>query len=282
FRRDGADRYTINPGLSEDYHALIKALPALPKKIVHLWNLQPDDGAWSSLEGLEVGQERSFYSLLWLVQALGDQYLSRTVELAVVSSQLHVVTGEEPLCPAKSTLLGPCRVIPFEYPQLTCRSVDVWPLGAADEADDQLVERLIAELSKPMAEPVVALRGAHRWVESFEPARLSMPADGRAPWRMGGVYMITGGFGGIGLPLADYLAVNWKAKLVLVGRSKLPERAEWPALMVREGESEGLGRKLAKLQSLEEAGAEVLALSADVANLEQMEAVVRQARERFG
>jgi len=282
FRQDGAGCYTINPGVSEDYHALINALPALPEKIVHLWNLPLDDGAWSDLEGVGASQERGFYGLLWLVQALGDRYLSRTIELVVVSSQLHVVTGDERICPAKATLLGPCRVIPSEYPQLTCRSVDVWPLAPAGEADDQLVERLLIELSKPTAEPVVALRGAHRWVESFEPTRLSMPTAEQAPWRKGGVYLITGGLGGVGLALAEYLAANWKAKLILVGRSRLPERAEWPSLLVREGEREGLGRKLAKLQSLEATGTEVLALSADVANLEQMEAVVRQARERFG
>jgi acyl transferase domain-containing protein/acyl carrier protein len=282
FRRNGADHYTINPGVSEDYHALIKAFPAPPEKVVHLWNLPLDDGAWGDLEGAGASQERGFYSLLWLVQALGDRYLSRTIELVVVSSQLHIVTGDERICPAKATLLGPCRVIPFEYPQLTCRSVDVWPLAPAGETEDQMVERLIVELSKPTAEPVVALRGAHRWVESFEPTRLSMPTAEQVKWRKRGVYLITGGLGGVGLALAEYLAANWEAKLILVGRSRLPERAEWPTLLAREGETDGLGRKLAKLQSLEAAGTEVLALSADVANLEQMEAVVRQARERFG
>jgi NAD(P)-dependent dehydrogenase (short-subunit alcohol dehydrogenase family)/acyl carrier protein len=231
---------------------------------------------------LEASQERSFYSLLWLAQALGDRHLSRTVELVIVSSELHGVTGEESICPAKATLLGPCRVIPYEYPQLTCRNVDFWPLASNDQENEQLVEQLLTELSRTSAEPVVAYRGARRWIESFESAQLPLPAVVQARLREGGVYLITGGLGGIGLALAEYLAKNWKAKLVLIGRSRLPERAEWPALLASEGKPNGISRKLSKLQELEMAGAEVLALSADVANLGQMEDVTRQARERFG
>jgi acyl transferase domain-containing protein/acyl carrier protein len=282
FNRDGADRYTINAGLSADYRALIKSLPSAPDKIIHLWNLEMNDGAGSALEGLESSQERSFHSLLWLAQALGDRHLSRTVELVVVSSQLHAVTGDERIYPAKATLLGPCRVIPYEYPQLTCRNVDLWPLPSNGEENERMAERLFTELNRSSAEPAVAYRGARRWVESFEPAQLPLPALGQVKWREGGVYLVTGGLGGIGLALAEYLARNWKAKLVLVGRSRLPERAEWPALLASEEEPSDLGRKLSKLLELEAAGIEALALSADVANLEQMEGVIRQARERFG
>src|SRR5262249_3089023 len=135
FRRDGDYRYTIDPGSSADYRALIKALPAAPEKIVHLWNLPQAGDAWSALEGLDACQERGVYSLLSLAHGLGDHPLSRGAEVVAVSSQLHSVPGEESLCPAKATLLGPCRVIPFEYPQLTCRNVDVWPLSPDHSAE---------------------------------------------------------------------------------------------------------------------------------------------------
>jgi acyl transferase domain-containing protein/acyl carrier protein len=282
FLQDGSNHYTINPALSEDYRKLINALPTPPDKVVQLWNVSEDPAEWQTLEGLEASQEQGFYSLLWLAQALGDRYMNRAIELVVVSSGLHVVTGEESACPAKATLLGTCRVIPFEYPQLTCRNVDLWPITSFSAGDEPLVEQLLAELGKRSVEPVVAYRGAQRWVESFESVKLAMPTADQAKWREGGVYLITGGLGGIGLALAEYLATKWRAKLILVGRSSLPARAEWPALLRSKDEASGLARKLRKLQELEAAGTEVLALSADVANLGQMEAVVRQAKERFG
>src|SRR5262249_28745796 len=62
---------------------------------------------------------------------------------------------------------------------------------------------------------------------------------------------------------AEYLARNYQAKLVLVGRSALSIKQE------------------AKLNHLKSCGAEVMYISADVSKLEDMEMVVREAKERF-
>src|SRR5439155_24594262 len=83
--------------------------------------------------------------------------------------------------------------------------------------------------------------------------------------RRGGVYLLTGGFGGVGQALAGYLAAEVGAKLVLVSRSG----------------GEGAGRAEA-VQRLEELGAEVLVLRADVSDEEEMRAAVEQTLERFG
>jgi len=93
FRQEGADRYTINPGVSVDYQELINALPTLPAQIIHLWNLPQDDGAWNTLEGLDTSLERSFSSLLWLAQALGERQSSQRVELVVVRREGCVGTN---------------------------------------------------------------------------------------------------------------------------------------------------------------------------------------------
>src|SRR5438874_362111 len=83
----------------------------------------------------------------------------------------------------------------------------------------------------------VADRRGHRWVGTLEPVRID-PADEPSPARLRtrGVYLITGGFGGIGLTLAEYLARSVSARLVLIGRRALPPRAEWPAHVARHGE----------------------------------------------
>jgi len=118
-------------------------------------------------------------------------------------------------------------------------------------------------------------------VQSFEPAPLE--ADGMpARLRPGGVYLITGGLGGVGLAVAEHLARRVQARLVLVGRSELPPREDWEALLPTLDATEGTGRKLRHLLALEAAGAEVLALSADVSDLGAMQRVVDRATERFG
>ncbi|HXO69238.1 MAG TPA: SDR family NAD(P)-dependent oxidoreductase, partial [Bradyrhizobium sp.] len=81
--------------------------------------------------------------------------------------------------------------------------------------------------------------------------------------KQGGVYLITGGLGGLGLLLARHLASAWDARLVLTGRSTLDDPR------VRE-----------KLASLGEQRA--LYVPADVADAAAMIEVVRLCRERFG
>ena len=106
----------------------------------------------------------------------------------------------------------------------------------------------------------------------------------RRPMRLreGGVYLITGGLGRIGLVLAEYLARTVRAKLILIGRSAFPGRDKWEQWLATHGEDDRVSRRIRKVQAIEELGAEVLIISADVANEEQMQAVITQAYERFG
>ena len=49
--------------------------------------------------------------------------------------------------------------------------------------------------------------------------------------RPGGTYLVTGGLGGIGLAMAERLARDYQARLVLMGRTKVPPREEWGRIL---------------------------------------------------
>jgi polyketide synthase PksN len=83
------------------------------------------------------------------------------------------------------------------------------------------------------------------------------------PLRKNGVYLITGGLGGLGFIFAEYLAKYFQSRLVLVGRST-------PNAWQKE-----------KLNMLEGYGAEILVLQADVSSLEDMGRVVSEVKTRF-
>ena len=61
------------------------------------------------------------------------------------------------------------------------------------------------------------------------------------------MYLLSGGLGAIGLVVAEHLAREFKAKLVLVGRSALPAEAQWEAAVNDAAESEASKRILRKL-----------------------------------
>lgn len=269
------DGWTLDPASPADYAALIgEARRRGPLAgVVHLWSLSA--GADASLEThLEMG----FYSLLWLAQALGRQTLDQAVRLEVVTRALYRVTGDEEIVPASATLLGPCKVIPQELPQVTCRNLDL------DDLSDlpALAAGLAAEIAAGGDEPVVALRDGDIWVQDFERCRLEPLQGDDSPLREQGVYLLTGGLGGLGLELAEHLARTLQARLVLTGRSEFPEREEWDRWLEEHPDDDPAAARIRRLMGFEELGAEVLTFAADAADEARMREVVDAARHRFG
>jgi acyl transferase domain-containing protein len=277
--------YTINPENNLDYDILIQELckqNKFPKTIIHLWTVTLSSGKELKIETVEQAQTTGFYSLLFLAQALGRQETADEIQITVISNNLQPVMGNEDLCPEKATLLGPIKVISQEYSNINCRSIDVILPESGSWQSAKLVEQLLAELKVPDSEKLIAYRGLNRWVQSFEPVQFEKPKIEKPRLRKKGVYLITGGLGGIGLVLAEYLAQTVQAKLVLVRRSALPKKSEWEQWLTTHDETDGTSLKIRKVQELESNGAEVLVVSADVSNLEQMQDVIAQAQQQFG
>lgn len=277
FARPGERDFIVNAGAPDDYQTLLKELPGVDR-IVHLWSVLQADDTKTSLEFAEQCQQVGFNSLLLLAQAIGNHTLTDSLHLDVISNNMQDVFGETDLHPAKATLLGPCKVIPQEYPHITCRSVDLI-VPAGKDATECLINQLGRELAKPPINAIFALRGAQRWQRTFE--SISLNKTVMQP-REGGVYLITGGVGGIGFSLAKCLAQAPQAKLVLTGRSPLPEREQWTEWLATHDESDRVSRRIRKAQALEQMGAEVWMLSADVTDRDAMQTVITQMRERFG
>ncbi|VEP18730.1 Polyketide synthase [Hyella patelloides LEGE 07179] len=282
----GQTIYTINPRKRDDYDTLIEeliALDLLPKTIVHLWSLTPQNRAELALENLDRVQEQGFYSLLFLAQALEKQGVSDKLQIAAISNNLQSVTGEEELSPEKATLLGPIKTIPIEYPNISCCSIDIVLPQAESLQEYKLVEQLMIELTTQFSEQIIAYRGRHRWQQSYEPVQTKIEAEENVPsLHEGGVYLITGGLGGIGLVIAEHLARTVKAKLILSGRSEFPARDQWEQWLASHEQHDKVSEKIRQVKALEALGAEVLVVSADVSVLEQMQALVERAGERFG
>ncbi|MDP9129274.1 MAG: acyltransferase domain-containing protein, partial [Candidatus Binatota bacterium] len=283
FGRIDQNRYAINPRSQSDYFDLIKSLAEernVPDRVVHLWSVTRNDTA-ITIEAFDAAQPLGFYSLLHLAQALEKQGVVTPLRIEFISNHLQEIGEGDRLHPEKSTALGPCKVIPQEYPHISCRSIDVVLQGATEHGEDALVEQLLKELACQPVDRAIAYRGKHRWVQVFEPVRLTVIDEGPR-LRSGGVYLMTGGLGHIGLLLAKYLAITAKAKLILTGRSVPPEREHWDEYLRDHAEDDLVVQRIRQVKALEDLGAEVLIAGADVSSLEQMQAVIAQAELRFG
>ncbi|MFB2837775.1 SDR family NAD(P)-dependent oxidoreductase [Floridanema evergladense] len=283
FKKENQNLYTINPQNPEDYESLLVELgESMPQAIVHLWSLSEKTKALSELSVIDQSLDLGFYSLLFLAQAFGKQNITDEIQLIVVSNNMLDVTGEEELSPEKATLIGPVRTIPYEYPYCNCRITDIVIPQAGSLQEKQVIEQIAAELKFKSPDQIIAYRQQHRWVESFESVKLENSNQGIQRLKEGGVYLITGGLGGIGLTLAEYLAQTVRGKLILVGRTNFPTRYEWEEWLANHDLEEPISRKIRKVYELEKLGAKVLVITADVANLSQMQTAIAKANAQFG
>jgi acyl transferase domain-containing protein len=279
-----SDGFTLEPSTRTDYDSLMEALGENARRIsriVHAFSLDPAQVQGPSPDSISDAQARGFYSLLYLTQALVENEFAQTLQLQVLTSGLHDVLAEDVLEPGKASLLGLARVIPQERHNVRCMTIDVAPVDAADWNAEGVLDGLLEELRRDEAGATVALRRGQRYVQGYDEVPLPV-VEKPSRLRDQGVYLITGGLGGVAFILAAYLAHVVKARLVLTGRARLPEREEWPAWKEAHGDGDPISVRLARIEALEELGAEVLPVSGDVGSAEDMRRVVCEAEERFG
>jgi acyl transferase domain-containing protein len=276
--------FVIRAAERSDYSAVLATLRAgghVIDGIVHLWALDDVDKASGDV-GADDLALRCFYGPMYLVQALGETAPSGALRLFFVSAGMQVVTGGEDIVAEKALLLGPCGAIEHEYPSISCRSIDLCRAELAGPRADALLDALAGQLDLSPAARISALRGGYVWERELVPFALAAEEGVPPRLRADGVYLITGGLGGIGLALAEYLAAAVRAKLVLVGRTALPPRDRWDAWLDSHADADDTSRKIRAVRRLESLGAEIMLAAADVSRRDEMRSVVALARARFG
>lgn len=100
--------------------------------------------------------------------------------------------------------------------------------------------------------------------------------------RPNGVYLITGGLGGIGFVLSKMLAKEGNVHLYLTGRTALPPRDEWASYVHQVNADEAQRTRIEKVLELERLGATVEAVQANAGDLDQMKRVFDAIRKKHG
>ena len=275
------DEYTfgINPAKTDDYFLLLQRLSSKgvePEVIIHLWNVT-DNSLLNSEH-----QTNSFTSLLYLAQALTKNNIACPIQLKVVSNHLYQLNKMETIESGKAMLVGACKVIPQEFVNITCQNIDISGGPFPGNLSERMIEQVLAEFAGKSSDVIVAFRNEKRWAQSYKPVNMSAGMSNKSMFRKEGVYLITGGLGGIGLALAKYLGKRYKAKLVLTGRSFFPHEEGWEDWLLTHSAEDGVSQKIRQFMQLRQLGAEFMVIGADVTSLEQMEQLCVQIQNRFG
>ncbi|MQQ09275.1 SDR family NAD(P)-dependent oxidoreductase [Epibacterium sp. SM1979] len=258
-----------------------------PERIAHFWLVTAAETFRPGSSFFDRNLEMGFYALTALAQTLGAAELDG-VHITALTTGAAQYRDEALPYPEKAMIQGPMGVIPREFPGITCASVDIElprTPGLVDRALGRLAEditpRVLEELLANPADEVALWRGDKRYGMDWR----TLPLDAaEAPaFRPGGTYLITGGFGGIGLTLAAHLMWTYDAKVALVARGALPPRDRWGAYVASHSSANKTARRIQALQSLEAIGhGQVMAIGADVANSGDMIRAKEAIEAKFG
>ena len=309
FSKRSDTEYVLSPERGQEgYMALVRELVAsgkVPSRIVHLWLVTADESFRPGSSFFHRNQERGFFSLFFLAQALHDDSVPKPLHVTVLTNGMLQVEEERPDYPAKATVLGPVKVAPRELPGLSASCVDVVLPSSSERLFggrlrmalvdpfagrkhvaaelDALTDGLAEELLGEPENGLFAYRNGRRFERRLKRCPLPSAAGSESlPLREGGTYLVTGGLGGLGLVMAAYLADNIKGNLVLLGRSSLPPREKWDLWLKTHAPNEQTARRIRAVRSLETKGATVHLARADVTNLDEMQSVIEETKSRFG
>ena len=291
FAARSVESYEICADCLDDYLKLLGNLKIGLKKSLNIVHLGPlSVGVKSPDAGYDASsQDFGFYSLLSLAKAIGEQEISMPIRLGVATSQIHEVTGEEKLNPVMATVLGISGVMPKEYSNVASFSVDLPMTPSSLQDPDEMILRLLSEFQNPAKGEVIAYRGKYRWQRTFQPKKLAaLPAQTAAEeiralgLRPRGVYLITGGTGGIGLAIAKYLAQTCQARLALIKKTPFPEKSSWQTRLAAGDLSDSDKRIVSALLEIEALGGEVDVFTSDVADQTGMNRVIAEIQQKHG
>jgi NAD(P)-dependent dehydrogenase (short-subunit alcohol dehydrogenase family) len=167
------------------------------------------------------------------MDALG--WLASPLRLRIVTAGIHSVLGET-ISPGFAGLSGLAGSLSKEYPRLDIAALDVDSTELADPVELRRVAHAVAEEPPQRASQKVAIRGGNRFRQRLSVTNLARENVSR--FRNQGVYLIIGGAGNAGTALSLYLARQYRARCIWIGRRSLDEKIEEQADRVRKAGGE--------------------------------------------
>lgn len=137
--------------------------------------------------------------------------------LALFTRGACSVTGRKMVMPAASAVWGVGRVLKNEQPDLRVQLVDLDPASSLDEAACNAISSLNCDIRE--------IAWSHGQSYSLKLTQTKLP-PGSVSFLPDAAYAITGGYGGLGLALAEWMSSRGARHIFLVGRSKPRAEAE--------------------------------------------------------
>lgn len=211
------------------------------QEITHLLDLIDLDARPSAIPALDAGRVVFYQVLIGACRRLTVLHLTRRLR-AFQSDHIHL---------GGAGVYGLIRVLGAEYPYVRAKTIDLDEVPSL--RDRNLLSLVTEEFDADGLDSELCYRNGQRYAPSL---RLQPIPVGAAPLpRLSsgkGVYVITGGTSGLGLETARLFANRGGIKLVLLGLSPLPPKAEWRSCLNQAATPVPLAARLRHLIEIDE------------------------------
>ncbi len=275
YQKNSQSSYIIS-GTEEDYLKLMAELKTRDiNKIVHLSTVSHSDtiSAPAFERSCDDVQNRGIYSLFYLSKALAANKYNNEISIDLLSKNAEQITEEDSLInPHNAAFFGLGKVVAQENLKLKLKCIDF--------DDATALDNIINEVISDCKDQKVAYRKGNRYIPEFSIAELNT-SQTELNIKNEGVYVITGGAGGLGLEIARYISEKGNVNLALINRSKLPDANLWDDILEKNSNIK-LCNKLRIIRNIEESGSKVVCCNADISNEEETKEALDSLRKRFG
>jgi phthiocerol/phenolphthiocerol synthesis type-I polyketide synthase D len=196
-------------------------------RVIYLWACNGTPSKQLNADSLMRDQILNSHLPLRITQSLCNHstavdskiwFITRGAQM-VVGSDLDISVGQSPLW-------GFARSVVMEHPEIFGGLIDLDAQASAPLSGDDLFNAL----TLPLDDDSIAFRRRELYVERLTRQQISNPQVQEIHWRSDAAYLVTGGLGGMGLSLANWMADQGVRHIVLLGRSELPGRDEWSSI----------------------------------------------------
>jgi amino acid adenylation domain-containing protein len=269
FKKKNPYDYEIDSREPEDYQRLFAALHQEGTRANDIFHLLGYRGGNS--EVIEEAQARSVFSLLYLTRSCGSgSHPSQPlVRVFVVTSHTQPV-GNHGIDYGKCGVPGFLQCASLERPGMWFRHIDL-EMALLPAVNAQYI---INEWENPGKDLEVAYRNGFRMVPYLAPLDMKPRSPGKFPLKKGGIYLVTGGLGGIGVHVCLWLITRFRAKLIIVGRTALPPKEEWEKLF---REDHIIAQRVRRYRDIESSGGEFIYEPGDVGDETFVQKLINKA-----
>lgn len=219
--------------------------------IIFLWPLEASN---KSNSAIDVKIMSGIYPLYYLVKSIMVNRIQGKIRVLCPYADTGL-TGA-----SMEALAGFAKSVGWETPNILLRIINFKDASSSRWICEKLTEEMMSE--KHAVE--VKYQNDNRYLKKLKEVDLDSTKLEQIPFKKKGVYIITGGTGGLGWIFSEHLSREYQARLVWSGRSELNRD------------------QLNKIDSIKALGAEVVYVKGDISVKENADKLIKIAKEHFG